>query len=57
MKFGHVPRAACLSFPTDNTHGYEIAHLDAIARCIDILSSTVTTYERRSAAFQAASYN
>jgi putative aminopeptidase FrvX len=37
MKFGHVPRAACLSFPTDNTHGYEIAHLDAIARCIDIL--------------------
>ncbi|MDA0672162.1 MAG: M42 family peptidase [Cyanobacteria bacterium] len=37
MKFGHVPRAACLSFPTDNTHGYEIAHLTAIARCIDIL--------------------
>jgi putative aminopeptidase FrvX len=37
MKFGHVARAACLSFPTHNTHGYEIAHLGAIARCTDIL--------------------
>jgi len=31
MKFGHVARAACLAFPTQNTHGYEIAHLGAIA--------------------------
>lgn len=38
MRFGHVPRAACLSFPTHNTHGYEIAHLGAIARCIDLLA-------------------
>lgn len=37
MKFGHVSRAACLSFPTHNTHGYEIAHLGAIAQCADIL--------------------
>ncbi|HEY9645602.1 MAG TPA: M42 family peptidase, partial [Chroococcidiopsis sp.] len=37
MKMGHVARAACLSFPTQNTHGYEIAHLGAIARCADIL--------------------
>jgi len=37
MKFGHVARAACLSFPTHNTHGYEIAHLGAIAHCADIL--------------------
>ncbi|MEO1149288.1 MAG: M42 family peptidase, partial [Cyanobacteria bacterium J06638_22] len=37
MTFGHVPKAACLSFPTHNTHGYEIAHLGAIAYCIDIL--------------------
>jgi putative aminopeptidase FrvX len=37
MKFGHVSRAACLSFPTQNTHGFEIAHLGAIARCADIL--------------------
>jgi len=37
MTFGHVPRAACLSFPTHNTHGFEIAHLGAIAHCIEIL--------------------
>jgi putative aminopeptidase FrvX len=37
MKFGHVPRGACLSFPTQNTHGYEIAHLGAIANCIELL--------------------
>lgn len=37
MKFGHIPRAACLSFPTQNTHGFEIAHLGAIYHCIPIL--------------------
>ncbi|QLE59082.1 M42 family metallopeptidase [Nostoc sp. TCL26-01] len=37
MKFGHVGRAACLAFPTQNTHGYEIAHLGAIANCINLL--------------------
>lgn len=39
MKFGHVSRGACLSFATQNTHGYEIAHLGAIANCIDVLKS------------------
>jgi putative aminopeptidase FrvX len=39
MKMGAVGRAACLGFPTQNTHGYEIAHLGAIARCIDILAA------------------
>lgn len=43
MKFGHVSRAACLSFPTQNTHGYEIAHLGAITNCIDILDSYCQT--------------
>ena len=38
MKFGHVARAACLSFPTQNTHGYEVAHLGAIFNCIQILA-------------------
>ena len=42
MKFGHVPRAACLGFPTENTHGYEITHLGAIANCIQILSTYCT---------------
>jgi putative aminopeptidase FrvX len=39
MKFGHVARAACLSFPTQNTHGYEIAHLGAIAHCVGVLAA------------------
>jgi putative aminopeptidase FrvX len=39
MKGGHVPRASCLGFPTDNTHGYEIAHLGAIEGCLRVLES------------------
>lgn len=37
MKSGHVPKAACLGFPTQNTHGYEITHLGAIAHCVELL--------------------
>lgn len=43
MKLGHVARAACLSFPTQNTHGYEIAHLGAIANCIELLHAFCET--------------
>ena len=43
MKFGHVPRGACLAFPTQNTHGYEIAHLGAIANCINLLKTFCQT--------------
>ena len=39
MKNGHVGRAACLGFPTDNTHGYEIAHFAAIEGCLKILEA------------------
>lgn len=39
MKFGHVARAACLGFPTENTHGYEIAHLQAIVNCVEVLKA------------------
>jgi putative aminopeptidase FrvX len=39
MKFGHIAKAACLGFPTQNTHGYEIAHLGAIANCTSILKA------------------
>lgn len=42
MKHGHVPRAACLGFPTQNTHGYEIAHLGGIKNCIEILEAFCT---------------
>jgi putative aminopeptidase FrvX len=45
MKFGHVARAACLSFPTQNTHGYEIAHLGAIGNCIEVLAAYCMTIE------------
>ncbi|MBU7581757.1 MAG: M42 family peptidase [Nostoc sp. TH1S01] len=44
MKFGHVGRAACLAFPTQNTHGYEIAHLGAIANCINLLKGFCETF-------------
>ncbi|PPT04976.1 Deblocking aminopeptidase [Geitlerinema sp. FC II] len=43
MKFGHVARAACLGFPTQNTHGFEIAPLGAIDRCIQVLASYCQT--------------
>jgi putative aminopeptidase FrvX len=43
MKLGHVPRAACLGFPTQNTHGYEIAHLGAIANCAQVLQGFCET--------------
>ncbi len=39
MKMGHVARAACLGFPTQNTHGYEIAHLGAVLNCVKILQA------------------
>jgi putative aminopeptidase FrvX len=39
MKFGHVARAACLSFPTQNTPGYEIAHLQGMMNCIQVLQA------------------
>ncbi len=44
MKSGHVARAACLSFPTNNTHGYEIAHMDSILNCIPVLEQFCVDY-------------
>ena len=41
MKFGHVAKASCLAFPTQNTHGFEIAHLSAIRHCYEVLSSAI----------------
>lgn len=43
MKFGHVARGACLAFPTENTHGYEIAHLSAIRNCYCILKTVIAS--------------
>ena len=30
-------RSACLAVPTENTHGFEIVHLDAIEACVRTL--------------------
>lgn len=43
MKFGHVAKGACLAFPTENTHGYEIAHLSAIRNCYRILKTVIAS--------------
>lgn len=43
MKFGHVARGACLAFPTQNTHGYEIAHLSAIRNCCEVLKAMIAS--------------
>jgi putative aminopeptidase FrvX len=37
MDSGRIPRSACLAAATENTHGFEIAHLDAIEGCVRIL--------------------
>jgi putative aminopeptidase FrvX len=34
---GMIARTACLAFATENTHGFEIAHLDGITACVDVL--------------------
>ena len=34
---GRIARSACLAAATENTHGFEIAHLDAIEGCVRIL--------------------
>ena len=39
LSSGLVPRAACLAFATENTHGFEIAHLDGIAACVQVLET------------------
>jgi putative aminopeptidase FrvX len=37
IKNGHVARAACLGFPTENTHGYEITSLVALWNLYQVL--------------------
>jgi putative aminopeptidase FrvX len=39
LKQGHVGQAACLGFPTQNTHGFEIARLAAMENCVRILKA------------------
>ncbi len=37
LRAGNIARTACLAFPTENTHGFEIAHLDGISNCVTVL--------------------
>jgi len=37
-KYGHVPRSACLCYPTENTHGYEICSLEGIENTVHLLT-------------------
>lgn len=39
LSSGLVSRAACLAFATENTHGFEIAHLDGIEACVAVLAA------------------
>lgn len=36
---GAVGKAACIAFPTENTHGYEMAQFEAIANCGRLLAA------------------
>lgn len=36
---GLVARAGCVGFATDNTHGYEVAHLGALEACARLLAA------------------
>jgi putative aminopeptidase FrvX len=38
-KGGMVGRAACIGFPTQNTHGFEVGHLGAMENCVRVLTA------------------
>ncbi len=40
---GLVGRPACLCFPTENTHGYEVAPLGALENCVKVLFEHFTS--------------
>jgi len=33
LKYGQAGRAACIAFPTQNTHGYEMANIEGMLNC------------------------
>jgi putative aminopeptidase FrvX len=42
LRHGLTCRSACLGFPTENTHGYEMASLAAMNNCLRLLSGYLT---------------
>lgn len=45
LRSGLAPRAAIVGFPTENTHGYEVAHLAGIANCARVAAQFATTFQ------------
>jgi putative aminopeptidase FrvX len=39
---GLAARTACLAFPTENTHGFEVAELEGIQNCVTLLNEHLT---------------
>ncbi len=42
-KAGLVGRPACICFPTENTHGYEVTRLGALENCVTVLHEHLST--------------
>lgn len=41
LKAGLVGRGACIGFPTENTHGYEMSNMESIGNCARVLARYV----------------
>jgi putative aminopeptidase FrvX len=42
QRWGAVGRGACIAFPTQNTHGFEMGHLGAMENCVRVLAAYLT---------------
>ena len=43
-RMGAIARSACVGFPTENTHGYEVAHLGGMLNCGRLLEALVRAW-------------
>ncbi len=43
-KYGQTPRAALVCFPTENTHGFEVIHKNAMSNCAKLVASYLKSY-------------
>ena len=41
---GGVPMAALLGFATENTHGYEVAHMGGLTGCVALIEGLVRAW-------------
>jgi putative aminopeptidase FrvX len=44
LKSGLAPSAAVIGFPTENTHGFEVAHLGAVVNCARVTAEFAATF-------------